>query len=255
MAWVPCLFYFLRFTRFCILINAHPVCPFVKCIDVLIFLICGFIVFLTGKILTDSVSLKDYNIQESNFVVVMVSRAKVVSKPTEVGGVNVQELSHKMTLPPSLSSSSSLISFLVLSLVFLFSWSYLSLISLSSFSQGSSSSASAPQQEQQPAPPAPAPPAPSPREEQQARSDEDSQATPSDATDSSAPTSSRWEWYLGGTGRRGVGLSSGCALLSTGQCAGVYLVSPPPAVLVPSRVHEVFSDRSGIFECADNGHV
>ena len=39
---------------------------------------------LPGKILTDSVSLSEYNILESNFVVVMVSRAKMVTKPAEV---------------------------------------------------------------------------------------------------------------------------------------------------------------------------
>ena len=39
---------------------------------------------LLGKILTDPTPLKDYNIQESGFVVVMVARTKMPKPPAEV---------------------------------------------------------------------------------------------------------------------------------------------------------------------------
>ena len=39
--------------------------------------------FFAGKILNDSQPLSDYNIQESNFVVVMVSKVKAAPAPTK----------------------------------------------------------------------------------------------------------------------------------------------------------------------------
>ena len=43
--------------------------------------------FILGKILNDSSPLSDYNIQESNFIVVMVSKVKPTSDIPQVGSL------------------------------------------------------------------------------------------------------------------------------------------------------------------------
>ena len=44
---------------------------------------------IAGKILSDSTPLSEYNIQETNFVVVMVSKAKAAPKPAATSEVGV----------------------------------------------------------------------------------------------------------------------------------------------------------------------